>query len=104
MSKCGVFVAVVDLMRIVRKPVFGVSDQVTDKPGRKAIRVARGLKFMRDCSSCRAKTKALISCAVDLRLCFCYIYESRCEKPGLRGFRPGPTQTRLYSQRSCLEA
>ena len=43
MLKCGVFVAVVDLMRIVRKPVFGVSDQVTHKPGRTAIRVARGL-------------------------------------------------------------
>ena len=107
--KCGVFVAVVDLMRIVRKPVFGVSDQVTHKPGRTAIRVARGLKFRRDCSSCRAKTKALISCAVDLGplICgfvFAYIYESRCEKTGLRGFRPGPTQTRLYSQRRWLEA
>ena len=77
MLKFGVFVAVVDLMKIVRKPVFGVSDQVTHKPGRTAIRVARGLKFRRDCSSCREKTKALISCAVDLRLCFCiYIYMS----------------------------
>ena len=27
------------------------------------------------------------------------IYEPRCEKTGLRGFRPGPTQTGLYSQR-----
>ena len=26
------------------------------------------------------------------------IYEPRCEKNGLRGFRPGPTQIRLYSQ------
>ena len=25
------------------------------------------------------------------------IYEPRCEKTGLRGFRPGPTQTGLYS-------
>ena len=25
--------------------------------------------------------------------------EPRCEKTGLRGFRPGPTQTRLYSDR-----
>ena len=24
-------------------------------------------------------------------------YEPRSEKTGLRGFRPGPTQTRLYS-------
>ena len=25
------------------------------------------------------------------------LYEPRCEKTGLRGFRPGPAQTRLYS-------
>ena len=31
-------------------------------------------------------------------------YEPRCEKTGLRGFRPGPTQTRLYSHRRWLEA
>ena len=30
--------------------------------------------------------------------------EPRCEKTGLRGFRPGPTQTRLYSYRRWLEA
>ena len=30
--------------------------------------------------------------------------EPRCEKTGLRGFRPGPTQTGLYSQRRWLEA
>ena len=86
MLKCGVFVAVVDLMRIVRKPVFGVSDQVTHKPGRTAIRVARGLKFRRDCSSCRAKTKALISCAVDLRLCFCIWTTTRENVPSDKKF------------------
>ena len=32
------------------------------------------------------------------------IYEPRCEKTGLRGFRPGPTQTRLYSHRRWLES
>ena len=32
------------------------------------------------------------------------LYEPRCEKTGLRGFRPGPTQTRLYSHRRWLEA
>ena len=32
------------------------------------------------------------------------ITEPRCEKTGLRGFRPGPTQTRLYSHRRWLEA
>ena len=30
--------------------------------------------------------------------------EPRCEKTGLRGFRPGPTQSRLYSYRRWLEA
>ena len=32
------------------------------------------------------------------------INEPRCEKTGLRGFRPGPTQTGLYSYRRWLEA
>ena len=27
------------------------------------------------------------------------IFEPRCEKTGLRGFRPGPTQTGLYYHR-----
>ena len=31
-------------------------------------------------------------------------YEPRCEKTGLRGFRPGPTQTRLFSHTRWLEA
>ena len=31
-------------------------------------------------------------------------YEPRCEKTGLRGFRPGLTQTGLYNYRRCLEA
>ena len=31
-------------------------------------------------------------------------YEPRCEKTGLRGFRPGPTQTGLYSHRKWLES
>ena len=31
-------------------------------------------------------------------------YEPRSEKTGLRGFRPGPIQTRLYSHRRWLEA
>ena len=30
--------------------------------------------------------------------------EPRSEKTGLRGFRPGPTQTGLYSHRTWLEA
>ena len=31
-------------------------------------------------------------------------YEPRCEKTGLPGFRPGPTQTGLCSHRRWLEA
>ena len=31
-------------------------------------------------------------------------YEPRFEKTGLRGFRPGPTQTGLYNYRRWLEA
>ena len=30
--------------------------------------------------------------------------EPRSEKTGLRGFRPGPTQTKLYRHRRWLEA
>ena len=32
------------------------------------------------------------------------LFEPRCEKTGLRGFLPGPTQIRLYSHRRWLEA
>ena len=32
------------------------------------------------------------------------LIEPHCEKTILRGFRPGPTQTRLYSYRRWLEA
>ena len=31
-------------------------------------------------------------------------YEPRCEKTGLRGFRPGSTQPGLYSHGKWLEA
>ena len=34
----------------------------------------------------------------------CCLNEPRCEKTGLRGFRPGPTQSGLYSHRRQLEA
>ena len=32
------------------------------------------------------------------------VFEPRCEKTGPREFRPGPTQTGLYSHRRWLEA
>ena len=31
-------------------------------------------------------------------------FERRCEKASLRGFRPGPTQTRLYNHTRWLDA
>ena len=45
--------------------------------------------------------------AEHFRSCFFYTvvqYEPRCEKTGLRGFRPGPTPTGLYNHRRWLEA
>ena len=45
-----------------------------------------------------------------IELCFAkhwhrvIINEPRCEKTGLRGFRPGPIQTGLYSYTRWLEA
>ena len=38
------------------------------------------------------------------KLLIASVPEPRYEKTGLRGFRPGPTQTGLYSHRRCLEA
>ena len=38
-----------------------------------------------------------------ISLSFAIRNEPRCEKIGLRGFRPGPTQTGLYSYRRWLE-
>ena len=38
------------------------------------------------------------------RCCSLLVYELRCEKTGLRGFRPGPTQTRLYYHTRRLDA
>ena len=32
------------------------------------------------------------------------LFKPRCEKTGLRGFRPGSTQTKLYNYRRWLEA
>ena len=62
------------LKLVNRKPVFGVSD------------------YLLACSATDNSERVL-----KLR-----IYEPRCEKTGLRGFRPGPTQTGLYSHRRWL--
>ena len=44
-----------------------------------------------------------VSFGAVVTLCLRRVYEPRSEKAGLRGFRPGPTQTRLYSHRRWLE-
>ena len=56
----------------------------------------------------------IVTSTIDLYFCsfltfFCkdihlIIYQPRCEKTGLRDFRPGPTQTGHYSYRRWLEA
>ena len=46
---------------------------------------------------------SLISCSSFVG-CIDITYKPRCEKTGLRGFRPGPTKTGLYSHRRWLEA
>ena len=51
-----------------------------------------------------AENRLSISCLVCATELTQYtIYEPRCEKTGIRGFRPGPTQTGLYSHRRWLE-
>ena len=45
----------------------------------------------------------LISCSSFVS-CIDITYKPRCEKTGLRGFRPGPTKTGLCSHRRWLEA
>ena len=51
-------------------------------------------------STCRTQ---LLTCCFHYRSNKSGIYEPRSEKTGLRGFRPGPTQSRLYSYRRWLE-
>ena len=87
-----------DMSRIIRRPVFGVSDQVKHKSGctTDPQQMARGLKFRSTgiALSMLCKIKALISCVVTSQLiCTCFshmqkagflmtwfIYELRREK------------------------
>ena len=46
----------------------------------------------------------LASSTISLKFHINFLYEPRCEKTGLRGFRPGPTQTGLHSHRRLLDA
>ena len=47
---------------------------------------------------------AMLPEAVRLVIKLVIRYEPRCQKTGLRGFRPGPTQTGLYNCVRWLEA
>ena len=53
---------------IARKPVFGVSDHVRNKPGHTLEAENFGFRKKRDCTIYVAKAKALISCAVTAQL------------------------------------
>ena len=55
----------------MRKPVFGVSDQVRHKPG---CSIKDGLRKWRDCTIRVAKTKALISFAVTAKLICVFVF------------------------------
>ena len=46
----------------------------------------------------------ILSVLFNVRLHFILTYDPRCEKTGLLGFCPGPTQTRLYKHTRWLEA
>ena len=62
----------------MRKPVFGVSNQVWHKLGCTAAEMARGLQFgfrkMKDCSVYVVKTKVLISCVVTKQLICAFVF------------------------------
>ena len=58
--------------RVMRKPVFRVSDQARHKPVCLAKKIAIGLKFLiKEEEGSVSKAKALISCAVKAQLISC---------------------------------
>ena len=62
----------------IRKPAFGVSDQVSHKPACAATedgwKLDFGFKDKRDCTICVAKTEALISFAVTAKLICPFVF------------------------------
>ena len=64
---------------VVRKPFFGVSDQVQHKPGCTATEDGLRLEISefrkkRDWTICVAKTKVLISCAITAQLICAFVF------------------------------
>ena len=84
-----------------------------DSPGEKCEHVivfecmdlCIGQRVNVDNSTCSSAIHSLDGIFFCVRWLFCtYLSEPRCEKTGLRGFRPGPTQTGLCSYTRSLEA
>ena len=68
----------------MRKPVFGVSDQVRHKPACTIIEDSQrlgiyGFRKKSDCTIHEAKTKALISCAVIAQLICVFVFANAKE-------------------------
>ena len=56
-----------------------------------------------NCTSYKRKCSLCISLCTDYRV-YDFHLSLFVKKNGLRGFRPGPTQTGLYNNRKCLDA
>ena len=54
--------------------------------------------------SAEPKLEQFDKLTVEVETARCVLIEPRRVKTGFRGFRPGPTQTRLYNHRRWLEA
>ena len=64
-----------------------------------SVRQPFSMSALKPCG--KSKTRSMWSFRYNVKQS---IYEPRCEKTGLRCFRPGLTQTGLYSHRRWLEA
>ena len=62
------------------------------------------LKYLDTLKCCCNHPKTRIKSCFFFTVFLPMIHEPRCEKTGLRDFRPGPTQTRLYNHTRWLEA
>ena len=74
---------------------------VTGQPDKEKKRSNPVISFLR---SQRLKSKALFGVSYYSVSPHILLFEPRCEKTGLRGFRPGATQTRLYKHTRWIGA